>query len=302
MKKKIKDYAESLKYQPNPHAKSLRSSKTKNIAVLVPDISNYFFSLSLKGIESVIHEKGYNLMIYQTNDNLTIEEQLFGYLENGMVAGALSAVSSNKKGYIEHVKRLNELIPIIFFDRSIKDIPIPHVTCNDYEASITATKHLIEKGCKNILFIGIDKSISVTNDRLNGYMYALQSKNIPVNKSYILLSESVDDILVQLRNIFDKPNKIDAVFSSVERYTMQLYAVCKEMKIGIPEKLKVISFSNSPYASLLDPALSTVIPPAYEIGKEAANMLFQLLQKKKEDNATNKIIPCTLSFSRSSMG
>jgi LacI family transcriptional regulator len=301
LKKKINDYAEKIKYQPNPHARSLRSSTTKNIAVLVPDISNYFFSLSLKGIESVVHEKGYNLMIYQTNDNLAIEEQIFRYLENGLVAGVLSAVASNKKGYVEHVTRLNNLIPIIFFDRSIKEMSIPHVTCNDYESGFTATVHLIEKGCKNILFIGIDESVSVTSDRLKGYMNALKAKGIEVIESNILLSESVDDMGLKIKKRFAEINKADGVFSSVERYTMQLYKVCNELNITIPGQLKIISFSNNPFVTLMNPPLSVVIPPAYEMGKEAANLLFQLLQKKKELTCENKIMQCTLSYSRSSV-
>ena len=301
-KQRIASYAAKVKYQPNPHATSLRLSKTKNIAVLIPDLSNSYFSLALNGIESVVHDKGYNLMIYQTNDHLATEEAIFRYLENGLVDGVLSAVSSNTKGYVEHVSRLNGLIPITFFDRCINDLPIPHITCNDYESGFSATKHLIEKGCRNILFIGIDKSISVTSERLRGYIDALQLNGIPEKKEYILFSESAEDILKQLHHLFANKHQVDGVFSSVERYTLQLYNVCNELDIKIPDQLKVISFSNSPFVSFMNPPLSVIVPPAFEIGKEAAHLLLQLIQKKKYITDLNKVLPCTLLYSKSSLG
>ena len=300
-KKRIASYAEKVKYQPNPHATSLRSSKTKNIAVLIPDLSNYFFSLALKGIESVVHEKGYNLMIYQTNDNLATEEAIFRYLENGLVDGVLSAVSSNTKGYVEHVSRLNDLIPITFFDRCINDLAIPHIICNDYESGFTATKHLIDKGCRDILFIGIDKSISVTSERLRGYMDALKAKGIKAKNENIIFSDNAEEVLIKLHHIFASPEKVDGVFSSVERYTLQLYKVCNELKISIPDQLKVISFSNSPFVSLMNPPLSVIIPPAFEMGKEAASLLLQLIQKKKNVSEPNKVLQCSMLYSKSSV-
>jgi len=301
-KERIRAYVKEINYQPNPHAKSLRSNQSKTIGVLIPDISNYFFTLALQGIETIVHEKGYNLMIYQTHDDHLIEEKTFSYLENGVVDGVLSAVSSNKEGSIEHVKRLNSLIPIVFFDRHLKQMTVPFVSCNDYESGLHATKHLLERGCRNIVFIGIDESISVTADRLDGYRAALHQMDISVKESNILLCTSQEEAYEQILKRLKQRDKADAFFSSVERYTVQLYRACEELKLKIPADLKVISFSNNPLASFMNPPLSTITQPAFEIGKSAAGLLLEMLKKKKPAAPKDLVIPCTFHYTVSSLG
>jgi LacI family transcriptional regulator len=302
-KKRIIAYAEKVKYQPNPHAKSLRSSKTNNIAVLIPDISNSYFSLALKGIESLFHEKGYNLIIYQTNDDYQTEEKVFRYLQNGLVDGVLSAISMNKNGHAEHVQRLNAQMPIVFFDRTIDCDKIPRIVCNDYKVGFEATNYLLDRGCNNILFVGLDDCISVTANRLNGYLDAFKLKGLMADTSNILLMQEQEKVEDLIRKVLLRNPSIDGIFSTVERYTLILYQVCKKLNIKIPEQLKVISFSNNPFSSLMSPSLSVIIPPAYDIGLEAARVLIYLIKKKNMEIgfSLNKELPCIITYNESSL-
>jgi LacI family transcriptional regulator len=179
---------------------------------------------------------------------------------------------------------------------------IPFVSCNDYESGLHATKHLLEKGCRNIVFIGIDESISVTADRLEGYKAALSKMNITVKDLNILLCKNQEEAYEQILKRLKEQDKADAFFSSVERYTVQLYRVCEELTLKIPADLKVISFSNNPLASFMNPPLSAITQPAFEIGKSAAGLLLDMLKKKKPATPKDLVIPCTFHYTVSSLG
>ncbi len=279
-KDRVKALAEKLGFQPNPHASSLRKSKSKTIAVIIPEIDNNFFSQVMNGVEDVAQQKQYHVLIYLTHEDYTREKDILHVLRNGRVDGMMISVSSTTRSF-EHLHEFNESgLPLVFFDRVVESMDAPCVSTDDAVASFKATEHLIEKGCRRIAFLSISDSLSISSQRKNGYLKALEKKGLS-GKGYSLECGHDDEMNRHLiRQLLQSSKRPDAVFAAVEKLAINTYEVCRELKINIPKQLKVISFSNLSAVALFDPPLSAIVQPAYEIGKEAAAMLFKIIDKK----------------------
>jgi LacI family transcriptional regulator, galactose operon repressor len=279
-KEKVLRLAEELNYQPNPHASSLRKHKSKTIAVIIPEIANNYFALAINGIEFVAREKGYHVLIYLTHEDFANEIAFSRHLNSGRVDGVLISVAHNDKDFLHLHDLKKKGLPIIFFDRVCEDFDTVKVTTDDYESGQLATKHLIQQGCKRIAHLGISKNLSIGDKRLRGYIKALNDHQIPVDESLIIeCTNEHDKDFEVVKNLFNS-RKPDGIFASVEKYAITTYQVCRELKLNIPKDVKVIGFSNLETVDFMNPSLSTITQPAYEMGKEAATMLFKALDKK----------------------
>jgi len=284
--------ANELNYQPNPHASSLRRHRSKIIAVVIPEIANNFFTLAVNGIESIAQEKGYHVLIYITHEAVEKEVAFTKLLHNGRVDGLLISLSSTTKD-INHLEELQKTgLPIVFFDRVCEQLNTACITTDDYESSYKATQHLIDNGCTKIAHLMFSESTSIGNKRLKGYVNAVQDNGLPLDEKMIVHCTNNDEQDYKLLEDLLKSKKPDGVFASVERYAILCYDVCNRLNLSIPNDIKIIGFSNLPAAALFNPPLSTIKQPAFEIGKEAASILFQALDKKmfklKQENIVFK--------------
>lgn len=270
--------AKELNYQVNPFASSLRKQKSKTIAVVIPDAANDFFGPVINGIESVAQEKGYHVLIYLTHEEMKREVAIIKLLQNGRVDGIMMSLSEQTSN-TNHLEELREM-PLVFFDRVADHMDVPKVTTDDYNSGINATQHLIQNGCKRIAFLSLSPHLSISNKRMNGYLEALKINNIEPDSSLILSCSGEDDKAV-IRRLLKKKHRPDGIFSSVEKLAISTYEICQELNLKIPQDVKVICFSNSQTAALLNPSLTTIVQPAYEIGREAAMILFRLVEKKR---------------------
>ena len=295
-KSKVLELAKKLNYQPNPYASSLRKHKSKTIAIVVPEIANNFFSLAINGIQSVAREKGYHVLIYLTHEDYAIEAEVLKHLQNGRVDGVLISISSKtvKKDHFKELKQTG--LPMIFFDRVCDEIQTAKVTTDDYESGYKATQHLIERQCKRIAYLLVSKNLSIGINRMQGYLDALKNNNIKVDSKLIVNgSNDKDRNFLLIEKLLKTDSRPDGLFASVEHLAVTSYHVCNHLKLSIPREIKIISFSNLETAPLLNPSLTTITQPAFNIGKEAAAILFRALTKKQFTLPDNKIVlPSTL--------
>jgi LacI family transcriptional regulator len=297
-KERILKVAKELNYQPNHHASNLRAQKSKNIAIIVPQIANNFFSQAIDGIETVAREKGYHLLIYLTGDKFENEVAYVNDLYNGRADGIIMSVSGEANDH-SYMRKLQEKhIPLVFFDRVYDDIHTAKVMTNDYGSSFEATMHLVAAGCKNIAFLVTNKQLSIGKMRMQGYLDALKHAGHPFRDELIIDCANDDAKNYEILTNAFKTLEIDGVFASVERLAFATYAVCHDMGIDIPGKVKVISFSSLEIASLLNPALTTITQPAYEMGMQAAGLLFKMLEQ--EDTVNDQVILNSSIINRSS--
>lgn len=279
-KKRVSELAKQLNYHPNPYASSLRRKKSNTIAVVLPEVADSFFSLAIKGVESVAQSKGYHVLIYLTYESYYKEVTILDDFKNGRVDGVLMSISSETIT-TKHIEELDlQKIPIVFFDRAIYEFEAAKVVTNDFESGYVAAEHLINSGCEHLAYLSINKNLSINNKRIQGYLQATTDHKIHDSNCTIIdctndVKENYNIISYYLKNT----SKPIGIIASVEKLITPVYLLSKNLNMSIPEKLKVISFSNLQTAEILQPALTTITQPAFEIGKAAAVILFKALEK-----------------------
>jgi LacI family transcriptional regulator len=290
-KQKVLEMAERLNYQPNPHASSLRRHKSKTIAVVVPEIANNFFALAINGIQSAAREKGFHVLIYVTNENDKIEDESLNHLRNGRVDGLLISVSNKTIVDDTLYKIQQEGIPVVFFDRVRDDFESAKVTTDDFDSGFKATEHLVKQGCKKIAYLQISKKLSIGMNRMKGYQAALEKYNLPADNGLIIdCVDNKEENYIKIKALLNSKGRPDGIFASVEHLAITSYIVCKDLNLNIPKDVKILSFSNLETASLLNPSLTTITQPAFEIGKQAATILLKALTKKSFTLADTKVV------------
>ncbi|SFW61077.1 LacI family DNA-binding transcriptional regulator [Chitinophaga sancti] len=277
-KARILAAAKEFNYQPNHHASNLRDKRSNTIAIIVPEIANNFFSQAIHGIERVAREKDYYTLIYLTDDDYDKEVMFVEKLYNGRVDGIIMSASGEANDHRYLKTTGNKQIPLVFFDRVYDDIDVPKVTTDDYASAFSATRHLIEAGCRKVAFLVINKSMSIGNIRMQGYKDALQDAGIPFQEQLVVDCSNDYDKNYHILTDFLVNERPDGLFTAVERLAISSYYVCHDLGINIPGDVKVVSFSSLEIASLLNPALSTITQPAYDLGTHAAEMLFKVLE------------------------
>jgi len=278
-KQKVWALAKSLNYEPNPSASNLRSQKSKTIAVIIPEVANNFFSQAINGIEEIARKHGYHVLIYQTHEDSQAEVDFIRRLLSGRVDGILISIASDTSSN-QYFKDFVGQLPIVFFDRIFEDIDAVKIITNDYESAYNATQHLIDCGCKRIVYLSGLGNLLTGKKRLSGYLDALKNNCISFDKKFILDGYAdEDENRREIKNVLITQNP-DGIVSSIEDMALPCYYACKELSLNIPDDVKIISFSNLKTAPLLNPSLTTITQPALEIGEEAANILFKILNKK----------------------
>jgi LacI family transcriptional regulator len=300
-KQRVFEMAKMLNYKPNPYAGSLKRGKSKTIGVVVPEVNNSYFSQAINGVESVTRDKDYHMLIYLTHDNFSYEQTMLKDFQSGRVDGVLMSVASETSDS-SHIKELQATgIPVVFFDRVCEDVATAKITTDDFESSYKATKHLLDSGCRRISLLSISKYLSISNRRIEGYKQALIDNEMPFNESDIVFCSNRSEANYEnIKKLMDKNNHPDGIIATVEELITNIYSVCKEQQLRIPEDVKVISFTNLQTVSVFNPSLTTITQPAFEMGQAAATVLFKALtfpDLNLEDEST--VIPSDL-FKRDS--
>ncbi|SDP90920.1 transcriptional regulator, LacI family [Mucilaginibacter sp. OK268] len=280
-KQRVIETAKLLHYVPNPYASSLRKRSSNTIAIIIPEIADSFFSQAINGIESIVGQEKYHALIYLTHDSYEREAQMFNDLSSGRVDGVLMSVASNTKD-IKHIQELQQAgVPIVFFDRVCEDIPTAKIKTDDFNSAYMATKHLLEQGCKNISLVTIEGYPSILQAREGGYKKALTEHQVKSKEENIISCSNKynqENIAVLKEHITTV--KPDGIIATVEHLATTTYLACEELKLNIPNDIKVVCFTNQITAAILNPPLTTVLQPAYDMGRKAAELLFGHLAGK----------------------
>jgi LacI family transcriptional regulator len=279
-KAKVLEFAQKHNYVPNPYASSLRRQKSKTIAVVLPEVADSFFSLAINGIESIAREKGYHVLIYLTHESVEREEIILSEFNSGRVDGILISVSQETCGGSHIQKAINSGLPIVFFDRVCDDVATAKIITDDFESCYMATKHLINKGCKKIAYLSISKNLSINKKREEGYTRALQDAGIEKDNRYLLeCSKDDHDNFTNILGLLKSTDRPDGIIASVEKLVPPVYIACNKLNLHIPGDIKVVSFTNLTTSPILNPPLTTITQPAFEMGSRAATLLFKGIEK-----------------------
>ncbi len=251
-KQRVFELAKKLNYTPNPYASSLRKRSSKTIAVVLP--------------EAILNE-----------------------FKSGRVDGILISVSEETTSS-DHIKEVSSsAVPVVFFDRVCEDVKTAKVITDDFESGYKATQHLAEQGCKKIIYLSVSADLSINKYRMEGYRKALKDYGIK-EADTVYCGNNLDENYHTIKEVLKKKKRPDGIVASVEKLITPIYIACKELKLIIPGDIKLISFTNLQTALILDPPLSTITQPAFEMGKTAATILFKGIEKENFDLSKERIV------------
>ena len=302
-KQRVQEAAARLNYTPNPYASSLKKKHSKTIAVIIPEIADNFFSLAIKGIQSVAETKGYHLLIYLSHEKFINEKLIVAECSSGRVDGILISISEETISPEHYLKLTSEKIPIVFFDRDFENLDIPKVITNDYDCGYMAAQHLLERGCSNPVFLSVSSSLPICAKRAAGFAAALCAAGIMAEQKIISCTGNGDATVAEIRELLVSDHQPDGIVASVERLAFQVYLVAQENGINIPDEIKVVAFSTVETAPILNPSLTTITQPAFQMGKAAVELLFKCIEKPGVDLSGTCIeLPSKLIIRNSSSG
>jgi LacI family transcriptional regulator len=287
--------AKKLNYEPNRVAQSLRIKKTNTLGVVVPEINMHFFSSTISGMQEYAAKHHYSIMICQSMESVRTEKSNIQMLVSNRVDGLIISLSSETKTY-DHLEQLIEKkIPIILFDRVTDALNVSKVVVDDHDGAFKAIEHLVKTGCKRIAYLGGPENLYVSYQRLKGYQDALEKNNLPLDPELIIHCEDLHTEPIEathkLLNLQHPPDAIFCMNDPVAILTMQ---VIKERGFRIPDDVSVIGFTNEPVSKYIEPSLTTVSQPAYEMGQVAAKLFIQEVEDKEDTKPVVKVLPTEL--------
>jgi len=280
-RKAVVQTARRLKYQPNKIASSLRLGKTRIIGVIIPSAEINFFGSVLHGIEKVANENDYNVLIYQSNEEPGFEKKGIDTFLRLKVDGVLASISKETTS-LHHYKAIKKQgIPLVLFDRANDELGVPSVTVNDYQGAYKATQHLIDQGCLHIAHIGGQQHVSIFKQRLEGYKEALRVNNLPIDERLIKQGNiSIQSGYSCMDDLLNQDIVPDGVFAVEDFTALGVMQAIKASGKKMPEDIAVIGFANEAFGAYITPSLSTVDQQTTTMGTRAAQLFFNLTQKK----------------------
>jgi len=234
----------------------------------------------------VAYSAGYNVIITQSNESLQREKTDIKALFNSRVDGMLISISRETSTF-DHIESIMAKgVPMVFFDRVFENANASGVIVDDLSGAKEATQHLISQGCKRIAHLEGPPNLGITRQRLEGYVQALNEAGLSVEKELIVSCPqgSIEEGKAATEQLLKLPNRPDAIFATNDPAAMGAMQAIKAAGLKIPDDVAVVGFSNWVFSGLLDPSLTSVDQPGFEMGQEAAKLLIRQIEVKSKDN------------------
>lgn len=288
-KDRVLTIIQSLDYTPNALAKGLKSMRTNVIGMVLSDLKNPFWFSVLEGAEDTCRAHGYNLMICNANNEWKWEEEHIKGLRNKQVDGII--VNPTMKNHLLFESLINDHYPIVALNRKMKGVPIETVAVNNVAGAKLATTHLIRLGKRKIAIIVYSpEAISPRLERIEGYVQALNLHGINVSDSLIhMIDDKKGNAKERAKQILSGADRPEAIFSTNNMMSLEILEAIKELNLNVPLDLALIGYDETVWSKHLDPPLTTVKQPAYEMGEIAAERLIHLINCKGKERAKVKI-------------
>ena len=290
-KKRIFDLAKEMGYRSNHFARNLRNQKTNTIGVIVNRLNSYFMSTVIAGIEKVANNEGYNLIITQSSESVDKEIAGAKTMFNNRIDGLLVTLSYETFG-LEHFDQFTrKKVPVLFFDRCEEHNSFTNVLIDNRKAAYDATSHLAEQGCKRIVHITAPQKRSLYIERMSGFKQALADNNIIFTDDMVYISNlSMEAGLDAADYILNMKPLPDGVFVANDNCAVGCMLALKQAGIRIPGDIAFVGFNNDPVSKVIEPNLTTINYPGYEMGEVAAYNLINHLNGVSSINSTNTIL------------
>lgn len=297
---KVQKLAREMNYRPNPFALSLRKNAPRTIGVIVPDIVTHFFSSILNGIENMAIEHGYFVIITTSHESYEKEKRNIQNLVNMRVEGIIACLSQETTDYA-HLAALKDIhMPLILFDRVCLTDQFSSVVADGAYSAQLATQHLLDNGSRRVAFIGGANHLSIVKERKHGYLEALRSNHIPIEKELVVCRKiDYEEGKMATETLLSLPHPPDAILAMNDTLAFAAIEVIKRRGMRIPEDIAVIGYTDEQHANYVEPKLSAISHQTYQMGETACQLLIE--QIRGSQTIRQVVVPTHLQIRGSSM-
>jgi len=295
-RQKIKKVAREMNYEPNQTAIFLQKGRTQTIGVILPELSEAFFSAAISAIEDTAYRRNYTVLLAQSHDDEMLEKQLVEKMKNHRVDGLLISVGKNTSSY-QHFENLrNYNIPVVFFDRIPAMQNIHYVACSMEIGTVEAVEYLLKKGHRTIGMINGPATIFASSERREGYIKAMTKNRLKFDPSLIVSCDLTETGTQKaMDNLLNNKRKPTAIVTFNDYVALFAIKYARQLKLHLNTDIEFVSYANLPLINFMEhvPTASVEQFP-YLQGQKAADILLDLLNQKAlglpEQTAYYKII------------
>jgi LacI family transcriptional regulator len=281
-KKLVREAAAELNYKRNNLASNLRKGKSKTIGIVVPRINQNFFSNIISGIEQATYQKGFNLIICQSNEERLKEVDCVNTLINQNVdCIAISIAADSNNDYSHLLNVIDHGIQLIQFDRVVDELETLKVINDNERASFDAVSHMIKEGYKRIALLEGPQNLEIFRDRKSGYLKALRANGVEIQDELIVKDAWTKELGANAtRNLLRLENPPDAIFASTSDFSaLGVLEVASVMGISVPFNLGICGYSNEAFTEITHPSITTIDQFSVEMGETIAQLFFRHSEK-----------------------
>jgi len=266
-------------YSPNHLARSLRLQKTATVGLVIPDISNPFFSDIARHIVIDAWRRGYSIILCDSEEDTEMEKKSLGLLQNRQVEGLIISPVGQTGDHLARLHR--EGLPLVVVDRHFSDIDLPCVSSDNYQGAYDATRHLLEHGHTSIAVVqGIPQS-GTNVARVLGYEAALKDYGVPFRKTLIVGDDfGEENGYAATKLLLKRKNRPTAIFLASNLIALGALRAFAENGINVPDDVSIVSFDDQHYSSYLATPMTTVAQQRGEMGRIAVELLLNQLERK----------------------
>ncbi|MFD1629275.1 LacI family DNA-binding transcriptional regulator [Pseudopedobacter beijingensis] len=274
--------AEKLGYIPNQSAINLRLKKSFSIGLIVPSLANPFFSTVVSIVNKTLHEKGYSLLVADSNENEQTEIDAVKHLVSRNIEGIIIIPSGRKTDHINQLIKRN--LPVVFVDRYFKELPVSYVSTDHFDGAFKMVEYLISRGHKHIACIQGGRHVMSNQERVNGYKAAI-SKN-GFGYEYVGgNSFTMEDGYLETKLLLQQREKPTAIFALSDTILLGVLKALKEDGYQVPDDISVASFDNSIYLDYLACPVTSISQPISEISQIAIRLLLDKVDYQGKDGS-----------------
>ncbi|MCX7795182.1 MAG: LacI family transcriptional regulator [bacterium] len=280
-RQKVIEAAKRLNYKPNYRGQILTTRSTRNIGLLITDITNPFFPELVRGAEETASEVGYTILLGNTSESVEKETNYLDFFSRGPVDGVIISASRIPNEHI--IDLAEEGLPIVVINRILEHPKISYVSTDMERGGYLATKHLIELGHTKIAFVNGPGHSEAAERRLSGYKKALEEAKIRYNSNLVSSNVPVAESgYKETLRLLTAKNPPTAIFTYNDLMAFGVMKAVKDLGINIPDNLSIVGFDDIFFSSFTDPPLTTIRQPKEELGKRAVELLLKLMKEERQ--------------------
>lgn len=279
-KLRVKTLAKEMGYRPNHAAVHFRKQHSALIALILPEITMFFFPQVIKSVEAAVRSKGYSLIVLHSQNSLALEKENIDLCMQFSVDGILLSLSKETTDLSHLEELLPPQFPLILFDRVLPNLKYSTLTINDQKVAQQAVEVLIDKGHRRICGMFGHEKLQISKQRYQGFVNAMNKHSLPIDEGLILSDRHQHNTIEELSKVMTQTNPPTAIFAMSDELLIGIYQTLGRLDLTIPDDVAVICISEGHIPDFFFPKVTYVQHSGYEVGTIASQMLLRSLNQK----------------------